>query len=111
MTLLTSLASDQLIRAYVETRLETLLPLSWYVALIQCTAFIAVENSVIVYGYREPVEVSTNEHGFTRMLKESFDHERTTLVRVAVDDDDTKIVAKAPPVAAAEKSPSRCDIS
>ena len=109
MIRLNSLAPDHLIRAYVETGIEMLLPLSWYVALIQCTAVVAVEHRIIVYGYRELVEVSANEHGSTRMLEESFKQERTILLRIGVDD--TKIVAKPPPVATSEKFASRCDIS
>ena len=109
MIRLMSLAPDHLLRAYVKTRIETLLPLSWYVALIQCTAVVAVEHRVIVYGYREPVEVSAHEHGFNRMLKESFDHERTIMFRTGVDD--TKTVAKPPPVVTTGKSSPGCDIS
>ena len=109
MIRLTSLAADHLIRASVEKEIETLLPLTWYAALIKCTAVVVVENRVIIYGDVEPVEVAANEHDFNRKLKELLDHERTTFVPIGVDD--TRIGAKSLAGAKTGESSSSCDIS
>ena len=68
----TRIPPDQFFRVFLETRISTWLPLCIYVALIQGSAVTIVENSIVVYGSKESVELLVPRRELFKKLVKAF---------------------------------------